>query len=301
MRRAYVLALLAGVAIASAGAIAAEPADGLPNPFYAMDTCTKDLSLKSDIPPSAQLDLLKETGYSGTAWTEEAPEAVTAALAALKSRGLTMYAIYCGATASPDGTLALSPQVTPLLDVLKGQPTLIWLHIGGKGPAISSLSGSEPIIAELGRLADEARQRNLKVAIYPHVGEWTERFADALRVAELVNRDNFGVTFNLCHALATGAEPEVASLIERAGPQLAMVTINGADAGVSRPDWSRLIQTLDHGSYDVRIVLLALRKIDYRGPIGLQGYGIGGDRRDNLQRSLGAWKRLSAQAAAAPR
>jgi hypothetical protein len=98
MRRAYVLALLAGVAIASAGAIATEPADGLPNPFYAMDTCTKDLSLKSDIPPSAQFDLLKETGYSGTAWTEEAPEAVTAALAALKSRGLTMYAIYCGAT-----------------------------------------------------------------------------------------------------------------------------------------------------------------------------------------------------------
>jgi sugar phosphate isomerase/epimerase len=266
-----------------------------------MDTCTKDLSLRSDIPPAAQFDLLKDTGYVGTAWTEDTPEAVDGALAQLGTRGLTMYAIYCGATTSPDGTLTVSPRVAPILGVLKGQPTLIWLHIGGKGPAISSLSGSEPVISDLRQLADEAHQRNLKIAIYPHVGEWTERFADALRVAELVDRDNFGVTFNLCHALAMGAEPEIPTLLERARSKLFMVTINGADSGVPRPDWSRLIQTLDRGSYDVGIVLRALRKIDYRGPIGLQGYGIGGDRRDNLERSQGAWKRLSAQAAAVPR
>jgi sugar phosphate isomerase/epimerase len=298
MRCAPILAGL-GVALATApGSLASDdPALGLPNPFFAMDTCTKNLTLQSDIPPSAQFDLLKETGYPGTAWTEESPDAVRAALRELETRGLTMYAIYCGATAKPDGSLAVSPQVAPILDVLKGKGTVIWLHMGGKGPAISALSGSEPIITELRWLADEAGARALKIAIYPHVGEWTERFSDALHVAELVDRPNFGVTFNLCHALATGSETEIPSLLERAGQKLFLVTINGADAGVSRPDWSRLIQTLDRGSYDVGAVLRTLHKLDYCGPIGLQGYGLGGDRRENLKRSRQAWERLSTAAA----
>jgi hypothetical protein len=45
-------------------------------------------------------------------------------------------------------------------------------------------------------------------------------------------------------------------------------------------------------------VLKALRKLGYEGPIGLQHYGIRGDARENLQRSMLAWQKLSAQAAA---
>ncbi len=62
------------------------------------------------------------------------------------------------------------------------------------------------------------------------------------------------------------------------------------------PQWNRLIQTLDRGSYDVGIVLRILRQLGYEGPIGLQGYGLGGDRRDNLVRSIKAWKKLTANA-----
>ena len=75
------------------------------------------------------------------------------------------------------------------------------------------------------------------------------------------------------------------------------VTINGADAGVKGPQWNHLIQTLDRGSYDVGIVLRTLKRLGFEGPIGLQGYGLTGDRRDNLARSMEGWKRLSAKAA----
>ena len=44
---------------------------GVPNAFYAMDTCTKRPYPKNDIAPAAQLDMLKELGYAGIAWTEE--------------------------------------------------------------------------------------------------------------------------------------------------------------------------------------------------------------------------------------
>ena len=116
-------------------------------------------------------------------------------------------------------------------------------------------------------------------------------------MARLVDRKNFGVTFNLCHALAAGDEDKIPALLEEAGASLFAVTINGADAGVKGPQWNRLIQTLDRGSYDVGIVLRTLKRLGFKGPIGLQGYGLSGDRRDNLARSMGGWKRLSAKAA----
>ena len=84
-------------------------------------------------------------------------------------------------------------------------------------------------------------------------------------------------------------------------PRLFFVSINGADGGDTRKlDWKQLIQTLDRGSYKVGDLLQTLRRLGYAGPIGLQAYGIGGEPRDNLTRSLEAWKRLSAAAANRP-
>jgi sugar phosphate isomerase/epimerase len=58
-------------------------------------------------------------------------------------------------------------------------------------------------------------------------------------------------------------------------------------------DWNQLIQTLDQGSYDAGAVLRQLREIGYTGPVGLQCYNLKGDQKDNLQRSMAAWRRLN--------
>ena len=272
--------------------LVATRADGPTTPFYAMDTNTKRPYPKNDIPPAAQFDLLKELGYAGIAWTEEPAAAVRAAVADCEARGLKMFAIYCGATVTPGGGLTASPLTAPILEALDGHDTLVWIHIGGKGPAISSLDEKSRVIDDLRALADAASRHHLRIAIYPHVGEWTEHLADAVAVARLVDRPNFGVTFNLCHALALGDEPRIPELLRDAGPLLFGVTINGADSGVTGAKWDRLIQPLDSGTYRTADLLRALDAVGYRGPIGLQGYGIPGDRRENLERSIAAWKRL---------
>ena len=67
-----VLSCIAGLllaAIHAASGLAAEPAAGLPNPFYAMDTAVQRPGLTLE----QQLDLLKELGYAGVAWTEPPP------------------------------------------------------------------------------------------------------------------------------------------------------------------------------------------------------------------------------------
>jgi hypothetical protein len=39
-------------------------------------------------------------------------------------------------------------------------------------------------------------------------------------------------------------------------------------------------------------LLKTLKQLGYRGPIGLQCYGIGGDAREHLARSMAAWRKL---------
>ena len=142
-------------------------------------------------------------------------------------------------------------------------------------------------------LADQAAACGLKIAIYPHLGEWTARFADATKLADVVDRPNFGVSFNLCHCLAAGDEKKIPQLLTAAKKRLFIVQINGADSGVSGGQWKRLIQTLDKGTFDVGAVLRKLKELGFDGPIGFQGYAIAGDARSILAPTMAAWRKLS--------
>ncbi len=265
--------------------------DGVPptNPFYAMDTAFQRGGLTTE----QQLDLVKELGFDGIAWTETTPESAAAVAASAEKRGLKMHAMYCQARVTPDGQLTHGPQLEKLMTALKGRGTIIWLHIGGKGPAFDSLTGKEPLVGALRGLADVAAKNELRVAIYPHVGEWTARFGDATALAKLVDHPRFGVTFNLCHCLATGDEENIPKLLIEAKSVLTTVTINGADKGVKGGQWDRLIQTLGKGTYDPEIVMCTLRQIKFAGPVGFQGYGIAGDARSILTPTINAWRTLS--------
>ena len=114
------------------------------------------------------------------------------------------------------------------------------------------------------------------------------RVQDGVRLAGKVNRKNFGVSFNLCHCLSVGDGEKIPQLLEEARAHLFMVTINGADAGGTT--WQQLIQPLGAGTYDVGIVLRKLRQIGYPGPVAFQGFGIQGDRREILSKTMAAWK-----------
>jgi sugar phosphate isomerase/epimerase len=243
---------------------------------------------------AGQLDLVKELGYAGIAWTETAPEKAAEVAEMCAKRGLAMHAIYCAAGVTAEGNLTHSPKLTDLMHALKGRGTIIWLHIGGKGPDFAALTGKEPLFAKLRELAEAAEAEGLTVAVYPHVGEWTARTADAVKVARLVDRKSFGVTFNLCHALAMGEEERIPALLEEAAPVLKTVTVCGSESGMRKPDWSRLIQPLGRGSYDVSVVLNTLRRTGFAGPVGFQGYGIKSDARSILAPTMEAWKGLFA-------
>ena len=260
-----------------------EPAG--PNPFFAMDTATKDATHQT---AKEQVRMVKELGYAGIGCT--AGKDLGQMAEELDKNGLRLFTVYLGINIDPDQQ-KYGPELKETIEVLKGRNGMLWLFVLSKKHKPSSPAGDEQAVEILREVADMAAEANVRVALYPHTGFWVERVEDAVRVAKKVGRKNVGVTFNLCHWLMVDDEKNMKSLIKSAMPHLFVVTINGADSGGK--DWKTLIQTLDRGTFDMRGFLKTLGDSGYTGPIGFQGYGIGGDSHDNLKRTMDAWRQLN--------
>jgi sugar phosphate isomerase/epimerase len=264
---------------------------GLPNEFFAMDTGTIDAN---HVTAKAQVEMLKELGYAGLAYWEGNPKrgdyGLADVLGELDKNGLKIYPLYYGVWLDEDKP-KYDEGMKEAIKLLKGRDGIIWLHIMSEKYKKSSLDGDERAVEIVRQIADMAHESGLRVALYPHVNDWLERVGDAVRVAEKVNRRNVGVTFNLFHWLRVEGQENMEEVMKLAMPYLFMVTING-----SSPEGS--IETLDKGEFDVYKFLRKLNKLGYTGPIGLQGYGLKGDVRENLSRSMKAWRGFSARMAA---
>jgi sugar phosphate isomerase/epimerase len=255
------------------------------NPFFAMDTATKDATHQT---AKEQVEMVKELGYAGMGCT--AGTGLREMAEELDKNGLRLFTVYLGINIDPDQP-KYGPELKETIKILEGRNGMLWLFVLSKKLKPSDSAGDRRAVEILQEVADMAAEANVRVALYPHTGFWVERVEDAVRVVKQVNRKNVGVTFNLCHWLMVDDEKNAESLIKLAMQHLFVVTINGADSGGK--DWKILIQTLDRGTFDIRGFLKTLRDSGYTGPIGFQGYGIGGNAYDNLKRTMNAWLDLN--------
>lgn len=288
MLRTFVL-MLAVVGMPAAAAIFAPNLRAAEPPFFAMDTIARG---GPDVVP-----LLKELGYAGLGGTAGDQRTANA----LKDAGLKFFNGYHTISFTAERP-ALDDKLRKTLAAMQGHDTALWLAIqkvssGEKTFDKSSSAGDDIALAKLREIADYAEQQQVKIALYPHTGFWLERVDDAIRVADKLDRKSVGVTFNLCHWLKVeGSERDVAPTLKAALPRLMFVTINGADAGDTKPmGWDRLIQPLDAGTYDVAAFVQTARDVGYRGPFGFQGYGIKTEPREVLQRTMKKWREILAQ------
>jgi sugar phosphate isomerase/epimerase len=269
-------------------------AAGLPNPFYAycvgIGTDSQSATLAAQI---QMAPMLAELGYAGMAYVGLGGSLEL--MPALEQHQQKLLAVYSDLVVDP-GERGYDPYLKELIPKLKGHGTLVWLVPTSRKYKPSSTAGDERGAALLRELADLAQPYGVKISLYPHKGCYTERMEDVVRLAKLADRPNVGVTFTFCHFLAVDEAKNLDRVLAMARPYLSMVTINGT-SGYASGNLASWIQVLGEGSFDVGAVLKALRKLDYRGPIGIIAYGIRGDRREILRRSIEAWKKLSAQAA----
>jgi len=267
--------------------LASGHADELDNPFFVMDTGT------SNGFSAAKISMLADVGYTGVDFSAlsffgRSVDQLPALLAAVDEHGLTLYAVYLDVFID-DGVCP--PDVERTIELLRGrEEAVVWAALRSSKHEPGSPAGEESAVATVRSVADLAAAAGLRVALYPHTDFYAERVSDNVRIAKQVGRENVGVTWNLCHWLKVEGGRDFEKTAVLALPHLVRVTISGADTPEGDLGWDRLIQPLDAGSYDVYGFVSRLRQLGYRGPVGLQGYGIGGDHREVLTRSLAAWR-----------
>lgn len=279
------LRLCVCAALSAGWGAAAFGAEGLENPFFALQNGVIDENHQT---PESQAALLAELGYQGMG--PSGTKGIPALLEAFDKKRLKIYAQYIGANIDWDKE-KYDPGLPEAIEQLAGRETFIWLYVQGSRFPRASAEGDARAVAIVGEVGEMAARHKLRVALYPHTGFYIESIEDALRIADKVGRDNVGVTFNLCHWLRVGSKLPVEELIKKAMPRLFVVTINGADA-VEQPGagWDRLIQPLGQGTFNVAGLMRTLRKLGYRGPVGLQCYAVPGDKPANLKKSMAAWR-----------
>jgi sugar phosphate isomerase/epimerase len=263
---------------------AAQPhpaAKGLPNPFFALDTATKDANHQSY---DSQARMLKDLGYAG--WGPSAMENVPEMLKAVDASGLKLFAIYVMANVDLDKS-QYDPKIKDSIAALKGRDTFVWLCLQGTKYKPASEEGDARAVAIIDEVAAMAEKAGVRVALYPHVNCYMARLDDAVRLAGKTRHHKVGVTFNLCHWLKTDHEKNPERVLKLARPYLVLVTINGAEY---EGEWDRLIQPLGRGEFNVYGLLKMLRRLGYDGPVGFQGYGIKGDVNENLKETMKAWQ-----------
>ncbi len=293
MRHVYICVfIVSAVAIALHAFAADAPSEPPRHPFFAFCMDTHD-SLKRTLPQQAEL--LKELGYNGAGhlWLDNLDER----LRTLDAAGLKLFQVYLQVNiAAKDAPCDM--RLDSALPLLKGRGTMLALLMAGMPP--SDQAGDPRAVAIIREIADKARPFDVRVALYPHSNDWLEKVEDAVRLAKKVDRPNVGVMFNLCHWLKVDKEENLNPLLTAAMPYLYAVSIHGADHAADiqagKGNW---IQPLDSGSFDLRGFLASLDALGYRGPIGLQCYGIEGDARAHLTRSIAAWRTLTAPRPAA--
>jgi sugar phosphate isomerase/epimerase len=253
-------------------------AAGLPNPIFAYEF--------GEISPQQQAGFTREYGFEGTVFdhAQHMPER----LQALDEAHLQLFFLWLTVDIS-SGQIKYEPGMEAAIEALKGRGTVVWVAIQGEGAG-----AEERTIQAVNRISDLASRSNLRVALYPHFGFYLARFKDVVRVAERAGRSNVGVTFNLCHELRSGFDPQFSQILDNAMPRLYGVTINGADR--QGQDWNTLIQPLGRGDYDVGALVRTITRAGYRGPFGIQCYGLKGDPGVYLKQSMAAWRAISARA-----
>lgn len=278
-REVLSLALAGSAALAfsrSSGAMAAAYAAKERFQFFAMDTGLRG----PDVPTlEDKVKLLHDLGYWGIDYTLNHDE-LPRLLELLDKYQVQLACVYL----SPALEDKPGPQLAESVRRMKGRPTRLEMAIRSSRFRPDDRAGDKEALDMVRRVSDMTADTGPVVSIYPHTGLWTQRVQDGVRLAVASGRKNVGTNFNLVHWTWVKQDEPLEKVLKESLPHLFAITINGLDG--------RNIVPLDAGDYDVAGFMKLIRDIEYRGPVGLQGYGIPGASRQNLARSMKKWRQI---------
>lgn len=261
------------------------------NPFYPQFCFGFGASNAGYATPAEQMKLLRELGYDG--YSHYKVDGLSDVLKALDENHLKLFQFYIQVSFDA-GKPKYDARLKEALALLKGRDTVVSLLIDGK--ASSPAEWERQAVDAIREIADIAADDELRVAVYPYY----KSVQDTIRLVRNAERKNVGVIFSLTFFSLVEDEKDIEATLTSAMPWLFAVNINGTESGYKGKDLTRVIQTLDRGSFDNLKVLRTLRRLGYTSPIGLHCCYVHGDVRDSLTRSMKAWNDLFSRLNAEP-
>lgn len=240
-----------------------------------------------------QVELIKNTGYDAIEINQlDSFDGMKAALDAHQFKGAYFYVKL--KLEEP----YIDPRLEGYINRLKDTGIIIAPFIVSESNGFKPLGrDADTLVIRLVRqIADWAKEAKLEVAIYPHLGFYVERTDHALALVKQIDRENAGLSFNLCHWLATTSEAErtlFKAHLKDLRPYLKMFTVSGANNVVSQQKsvWEDYILPLGTGSYDTfGLIKYVVRDLKFTGPIGVQCYNINGDKPTLVRNTIHVWK-----------
>jgi len=265
------------------------PEKELSNTFYAFNNCLRTLPGAPET-LQEQVGLIRETGFDGLAGHQA--QDYFKLRVALDEAGLTMPEIYWGITISENGDMTYSSELEEVIKDSKGRDLIVAIYINADAFLDNKEEGDPLVSAAIGKLADFAAPYGARVAVYPHLDNYCETSAHAVKLAKMTDRKNVGAIFNTCHLLKVEGEEGWQEKLINALPYLYMISINGADSGNTKEmGWDQLIQPLGEGTFDTYELVKLAKDNGYEGPFGLQCYNIKQDCEVVLTKSMDTWKK----------
>jgi sugar phosphate isomerase/epimerase len=239
-----------------------------------------------------QHELLVRLGYDGM--KHLGLKNLAARVASAEQHKLRVVMVYWSVNVS--AKQPVPSDLAQTLECLRGKGTILSLNLEGGKPSDATLDAkAREVIREILKITEPL---GVRVVLYPHYRSLVETVADCVRVAQPFPVEQVGVVFNLCHWGAVESKTtDLKTVLKLARPRLAAVITNGMDKPEemrkSQADmFKRWIQPLDSGSFDQRQLFAELNALGWRGPVGVQCFGIRGDAQVFLTRSIKKWHEL---------
>jgi sugar phosphate isomerase/epimerase len=262
------------------------PKKELDNTFYAFNNSMRMPNAPAGM--EAQAELIKRLGFDG--YSGHTNDDYFARRAALDKAGLKMPEIYWGIDMDSTGQISYKEGLKEIIQDSKDRDLVVALFSNVKY-YMNNKEVGDPLLAKaIGELADFAAPYGVKIAIYPHVGNYCETSEHSVHLAKMANRPNVGAIYNTCHLLKKEGEEGWEQKLIEALPYLYMISINGADSGNTKEmNWDKLIQPLGEGTFDTYKLVKLAKDNGYNGLFGLQCYDIKQDYEVALTKSINTW------------
>ena len=262
-------------------------------PVFAFDNYFGESELASS--PAEQASLLKELGYDATyhsmnRTSDEGWEKLRSWHDASTGAGLPVAAYYTVVKLGEEPPPGGHGVEEVIATIPEGSTLELAITIPGEKP--STPEHDAHAVDSLKALLAAAKPRSITLSLYHHIWFWMERIDDCVRLASRIDDPALRVTFCGYHWYAVDGSA-LHEKLRLAAPWMALANLCGSrayrDGETKKSGLPTTIEPVGEGDFPLGELISGLREISYVGPVGFQGYQIGGDPPDTLRRSIEAW------------